>query len=201
MTVDRYQNSTDYEHPQESNLLNIHKTMQYNSTGQPVARVHVDGITLEGDVLVDTVSLSSSTLAALESINVQNTVSVIVSNFPTTSTVYQGTDPWTIAAQSTDPSIIYLVRNAVGTSTYLNFNNIPNADVNFNFAQIAVNAATENLSVDQQANVQTLGINASATFDLMNYNFRLVPGEYLSVFISSSNAITRTSVGLTWMIE
>ena len=107
----------------------------------------------------------------------------------------------TIAAQSTDPSIIYLVRNAVGTSSYLAFNNIPNADVNFNFAQIAVNAATENLSVDQQANVQTLGINASATFDLMNYNFRLVPGEYLSVFISSSNAITRTSVGLTWMIE
>lgn len=94
MAVDRYQNSTAYEHPQESNLLNIHKTMQYNSQGQPVARVHVDGITLEGDVLVDTVSLSSSTLAALESINVQNTVSVVVSNFPTTSTVYQGTIPW-----------------------------------------------------------------------------------------------------------
>lgn len=94
MTVDRYQNSTAYEHPQESNLLNIHKTMQYNSAGQPVARVHVDGITLEGDVLVDTVSLSSSTLAALESINVQNTVTVTVNNFPTTSTVYQGTIPW-----------------------------------------------------------------------------------------------------------
>ncbi len=70
--------------------------MQYNATGQPVARVHVDGITLEGDVIVDTVSLSSSTLAALESINVQNTVTVTVNNFPTTSTVYQGTSPWTI---------------------------------------------------------------------------------------------------------
>ena len=97
MAQDRYaNNSTAYEHPQESNLLNIHKTMQYNSTGQPVARVHVDGITLEGNVIVDTVSLSSSTLAALESINVQNTVSVTVSNFPTTSTVYQGTTPWNI---------------------------------------------------------------------------------------------------------
>jgi hypothetical protein len=96
MAVDRYQNSTAYEHPQESNLLNIHKTMQYNSTGQPVARVHVDGITLEGDVLVDTVSLSSSTLAALESVSVQNTVTVTVNNFPTTSTVFQGTSPWNI---------------------------------------------------------------------------------------------------------
>ena len=94
MAVDRYLNGTGYEHPQESNLLNIHKTMQYNSQGQPVARVHVDGITLEGDVLVDTVSLSSSTLAALESISVRQegtwTVSigtngqVVVSNFTST---------------------------------------------------------------------------------------------------------------------
>ena len=95
MSVDRYQNSTNYEHPQESNLLNIHKTMQYNSQGQPVARVHVDGITLEGDVLVDTVSLSSSTLAALETITISNT-SFAITNFPTTSTVYQGTNPWTV---------------------------------------------------------------------------------------------------------
>jgi len=102
MTQDRYaNNSTGYEHPQESNLLNIHKVMQYNSSGQPVARVHVDGITLEGDVIVDTVNLSTSTLAALETINVIQSSTpwivsgtVVVSNFPTTSTVYQGTDPW-----------------------------------------------------------------------------------------------------------
>jgi len=101
MSVDRYQNSTNYEHPQESNLLNIHKAMDYNSTGEPVVRVHVDGITLEGDVIVDTVSLSSSTLAALESINVQNTVTVTVNNFPTTGTVYQGTNPWTVTGNVT----------------------------------------------------------------------------------------------------
>lgn len=93
MAVDRYQNSTAYEHPQESNLLNIHKVMQYNNVGQPVARVHVDGISLEGDVIVDTVSLSSSTLAALETVTISNT-SFAVTNFPTTSTVYQGTIPW-----------------------------------------------------------------------------------------------------------
>jgi hypothetical protein len=108
MAVDRYQNSTNYEHPQESNLLNIHKTMQYNSQGQPVARVHVDGINLEGDVIVDTVSLSTSTLAALETINVVQsstpwviTGSVIVSNFPTTSTVFQGTTPWVVTGNVT----------------------------------------------------------------------------------------------------
>lgn len=38
MAVDRYQNSTNYEHPQESNLLNVHKAMEYNALGQPVLR-------------------------------------------------------------------------------------------------------------------------------------------------------------------
>ena len=108
MAQDRYaNNTTSYVHPQESNLLNIHKTMQYNSQGQPVARVHVDGITLEGDVIVDTVNLSSSTLASLESINVQNTVSVTVSNFPTTTTVYQGTNPW-VTTITNWPSVQYV---------------------------------------------------------------------------------------------
>ncbi len=39
MSVDRYLNSTDYVHPQESNLLNIHKAMQYNTDGQPELRI------------------------------------------------------------------------------------------------------------------------------------------------------------------
>lgn len=38
MAIDRYQNSTNYEHPQESNLLNLHKSMEYNVLGQPIVR-------------------------------------------------------------------------------------------------------------------------------------------------------------------
>jgi len=70
-------NSTDYAHPDEPNLLKIQNVMQYNSTGQPVLRTHVDGITLEGNVIVDTVSLSSSTLTALETITVSNFTSTV----------------------------------------------------------------------------------------------------------------------------
>ena len=40
MAVDRYQNSTAYEHPQESNLLNIHKAMDYSAAGEPLLRVN-----------------------------------------------------------------------------------------------------------------------------------------------------------------
>jgi len=54
-------NTTNYQHPQESNLLNIHKAMQYNATGEPQVRVHVDGISLEGDVIVERVRLWDGT--------------------------------------------------------------------------------------------------------------------------------------------
>ena len=40
MAIDRYQNSTDYEHPQESNLLNVHKAMAYTAAGEPLLRVN-----------------------------------------------------------------------------------------------------------------------------------------------------------------
>ena len=88
-------NSTPYVHPNEPNLLNIHKAMEYRD-GLPHLRVNLgsDNITITGDVnLVDTVNLSSSTLAALEIVTISNT-SFAVTNFPTTSTVYQGTIPW-----------------------------------------------------------------------------------------------------------
>jgi hypothetical protein len=57
----RNPNTTAYEHPDEPNLLNLHKSMQYNATGQPQVRVHVDGISLEGDVIVDRVKLWDGT--------------------------------------------------------------------------------------------------------------------------------------------
>jgi hypothetical protein len=31
-------NTTAYDHPQETNLLNLHKAMEYNPSGQPVKR-------------------------------------------------------------------------------------------------------------------------------------------------------------------
>ena len=36
---DTRQNSTSYDHPQETNLLNVHKAMQYNTDGEPELRV------------------------------------------------------------------------------------------------------------------------------------------------------------------
>lgn len=45
-------NSTNYQHPQESNLLNIHKAMEYDLAGKPMLRVaaKLSGPTIAGQV-------------------------------------------------------------------------------------------------------------------------------------------------------
>ena len=106
----------------------------------------------------------------------------------------------TVAAQGNDPSVVYIVKNAVGLSDVLAFASIPNTTESM-FAQYSTSLLTENLLVDRICNIQTLGINGTATFDLSSYNLSLSPGEHLSVFISSSNAITRTATGMTWKID
>lgn len=148
-------NSTGYVHPNEPNLLNIHKAMTYDDAGEPHLRVTLgsDNITITGDVnLVDTVSvnsspedpvhihitevgtsgllnvpympvggtveLSTSTLAALETVTISNT-SFAVTNFPTTSTVFQGTIPW-VTTVTNWPALQYVngVLYAVQSGTW-----------------------------------------------------------------------------------
>lgn len=106
----------------------------------------------------------------------------------------------TVATQNADPCVIYIVKNAVGTSDLLVYSPIPNSTVSM-FAQYSASAVSENLSVDRITNIQTIGINSSAQFKLSDYNLTLSPGETVSVFINSSNAISRSSVGMTWKID
>jgi hypothetical protein len=198
MPVDRYTNNTTaYEHPQESNLLNIHKTMQYNSSGQPVARVHVDGITLEGDVIVDTVNLSSSTLAALETINVIQsstpwviTGSVVVSNFPTTSTVYQGTIPWNITGSvvaSNFTSTVQIANTISISNTSFAITNFPTTSTVYQGTIPWVTTVT-NWPALQYVNGVIYAVQ-SGTWDV---NVTSLPAVSGTVAVSSLPAITGT---------
>ena len=59
----RNPNSSNYIHPDEPNLLNLHKALEYDDAGKPQVRVTLgsDNITITGDVnLVDTVSVNST---------------------------------------------------------------------------------------------------------------------------------------------
>jgi hypothetical protein len=53
---------SSYEHDSKNYHLNdLHQAMQYNASGEPQIRVHVDGISLEGDVIVERVRLWDGT--------------------------------------------------------------------------------------------------------------------------------------------
>ena len=106
----------------------------------------------------------------------------------------------TVAAQGQDPSVIYIVKDAFGLSDVLAYIAIPNTTPAM-FAQYSISQVTADLSTQRISNVQTLGINSSATFDLGAYNLTIAPGETISIFISSSGALTRTATGLTWLVD
>ncbi len=100
--LDQRLNSTNYIHPQETNLLNLVKAMQYNNAGEPVIRTHVDGISLEGNVIVSNVTIDSGNV-----------------------TVFQGTDPWLIQGNVAVTSLPSITGNVI-ISGNANIINTPN---------------------------------------------------------------------------
>ena len=106
----------------------------------------------------------------------------------------------TVSVKSVDPALIYLVKNVVGTSGFLEFQPLPNASA-FNFVQYSTSAVTETLASDTLALVTTIGINGSAQFNLLQYNLYLSPGDTISAFMSSTNSFNSSSIGITWKID
>lgn len=106
----------------------------------------------------------------------------------------------TVSAQGNDPSIVYVIKNCVGTSNLLVYNPVP-GQTQFKFAQYSVSAVTETLASDSIVLTQAIGINGSSAFNMEPYNLTLAPGETVSVFISSTNALNRTGCGITWKVD
>ena len=154
-----------------------------NQTGSSQAWYNIDSTTRAKDIVWHLISLQNPLVRGG---NV-NKSSIIVQTL-------------TVAAQGNDPSVVYIVKNAKGLSDVLVFQSMPNSTT-ARFVQYSASALTEDLSLDNVNNVQTLGINGTAQFDLIPYNLSLSPGETVSVFISSSNALNRTAVGITWKVD
>ena len=104
-------NSTNYSHPQETNLLNVHKAMEYNAAGQPILRT-------TGSNVIANISLGSGfgqihKFGAVPAMS-QNTEGTI---WDEDDTIY----PWsTIDAGSTLDVKVVEPNNEASTSTALN---------------------------------------------------------------------------------
>ena len=93
----RNPNSTGYVHPDEPNLLNLHKALEYDDAGKPHIRVTLgsDNITITGDVnLLDTVTVTSTPEAPVHThvTEVGTSGILAVPYMPIQGTVSIGTD-------------------------------------------------------------------------------------------------------------
>lgn len=101
MPIDRYQNSTNYEHPQESNLLDVHKAMDYDGAGRPSLRTILNTTTVQitGPVnILSTVTVSSTPEnpihAHITEIGTSGILTVPYMPITGIVTATQGTTPW-----------------------------------------------------------------------------------------------------------
>lgn len=80
---DRRQNTTDYEHPQETNLLNIHKAMEYDLAGKPMIRVaaKLSGPSIAGQVTAFGEPLAISPTAVVQLDGIYGTTTDVIQTY------------------------------------------------------------------------------------------------------------------------
>lgn len=143
-------NTTSYVHPNEENLNNLHKTMQYNNAGEPVIRTHVDGITLEGDVIVDKVRVEVN--AAGDTITPDTPVSISKDDNPNSSS-----NPIFVDANITGGNVN---ANVSGTVTVSSITNTANVNV-LNIPSVTINSGT--VTIQDGGNTITVDGSVTAT--------------------------------------
>jgi hypothetical protein len=205
--------TTSYVHSTDPNLLNIHKAMVYRDD-EPHLRVTLgsDNITITGDVnLVDTVSVNStpedpvhvhltevgtSGLLAVPYLPIGGTVTVTntsfaITNFPTTTTVYQGTTPW-VTTVTNWPALQYVngVLYAVQSGTW-------SVGVTGN---VTVDNFTSTVNINSMPAITGTVVvsNFTSTVRVDNFPTSVTVTNFTStVFVSNTLTISNTSIAIT----
>lgn len=145
-------NSTNYVHPNEPNLLNVHKALTYDASGEPHLRVTLgsDNITVSGNVnVLDAVRVNNTEAQRIPVYLVGN---VLVVN--------QGTTPWV----TTGNANVTVIGNIAGITTLpsitgnVNVNNFPS-----NVRITDMPGITGNVAIYDGGNSITVDGNVTAT--------------------------------------
>jgi hypothetical protein len=169
MSQDQPQNTTNYNHPRDPNLNDLHSAMQYDAAGNPEIRTHVNGVTIEGDVTVDKVRLWDGTTDLYFDTTVDDGEAPPTSVLPTEShnMVFNGTS-WDRMRGNIADGVLTQISN-----DYLAISKDTNANSDSN--RIFVNttgtvelgtttlAALETITVNQGTNPWTVTGNINAT--------------------------------------
>lgn len=99
---DRRQNTTDYEHPQETNLLSIHRAMEYDLAGKPQLRVaaKLSGPTIAGQVTAFGEPLAISPTAVIQLDAIYGTTSDVIQTYANGTGASAGSDLQVFRVQS-----------------------------------------------------------------------------------------------------
>lgn len=136
MPVDRYLNTgSNYVHPNESNLLNIHKALEYDGLGRPSLRTIINTSTVQitGPVnILSTVTVASTPENPIHNHIVEVGTSGLL-NVPYlpiggTVTATQGTTPWVITgtvAVSNFTSTVFVSNTVTISNTSFAVTNFP----------------------------------------------------------------------------
>ena len=156
----RNPNSTSYVHPDEPNLLNLHKAMEYDVDGIPHVRVTLgsDNITVSGNVNV------------LDAVRVNNTEAQMIPVYLVGNvlTVNQGTTPWVTTGNANIIGNISGITSLPAISGNVDITRMPyvlgNMSLSGNLAGVTqLPAVTGNVRVYGNVNVDNFPSNVSIT--------------------------------------
>ena len=99
---DRRRNTTDYEHPQETNLLNIHKGMEYDLAGRPQLRVaaQLSGPSIAGQVSAFGEPLAISPTAVIQLDAIYGATTDVIQTYTSGTGSLAGSDAQVFRVQS-----------------------------------------------------------------------------------------------------
>ena len=194
---DRRQNTTNYEHPQESHLLDLHYAMRYNNAGEPELRVNASGVTIAGNVDVDRVRIWDGTNNLLLEQPVNDSDPGTTWTVPTENhnMIFNGTT-WDRMRGNIDNGVLtYLTNGTIAvtqsTSPWVVTGNA-NVTVTGNIAGITtLPAITGNVGVSGNVSItQMPGIRGNVTVD--NYTGNVTVASFNPAYLTAFEEIMAT---------
>jgi len=177
----RNPNSTNYVHPDEPNLLNLHKSMEYDEAGIPHVRVRLgtDNITITGNVnVIDNVRINNTE---------DQSIPVHLTDDPIT--VNQGTNPWIISGNITNTPNVHITNtpdvtgNIIITSLPAITGNV-NANVSGN---VVITSGNVNSNVSGNVVITSGNINSNVSGNVVVTSGNINANVSGNVVVTSGN--------------
>lgn len=98
-----------------------------------------------------------------------------------------------VSVQSTDPTVVYLFFEPKSFSGTHIYNNIPVSN-----EVSSIITGTLDPTLDNPCYAAVLQINGAINIDLSQYRITVPPDSYITIALTSTNAISRATAGLVW---